>query len=218
MEWLKKLLGEDLYNKLPKEIIEKFGDTEWVENDPKKIIPKHVFNEKLSKIQLLETEVEQYKTQLKDVGDMVTSKDMQTKLELQKKEFDAKLELQRQEAEKTIEKNNMINTLKNDLIADGCDVNFVDMLVGTVNEDDVIFKDGKILNKDKIVLPLKDTFKKVFETKLTGQAPPANNSNGTPPRKSTKEELIEQYNKAEASGQYTQLASIQRQIKALDSQ
>lgn len=218
MEWLKKLLGEDLYNKLPKEIIEKFGDTEWVENDPKKIIPKHVFNEKLSKIQLLETEVEQYKTQLKDVGDMVTSKDMQTKLELQKKEFDAKLELQRQEAEKTIEKNNMINTLKNDLIADGCDVNFVDMLVGTVNEDDVIFKDGKILNKDKIVLPLKDTFKKVFETKLTGQTPPANNTNGTPPRKSTKEELIEQYNKAEASGQYTQLASIQRQIKALDSQ
>lgn len=216
MEWLKRLLGEDLYNGLSQEVISKFGSMEWVENDPKKIVPKHVFNEQLAKNKLLETEAEQYKTQLNNVGDMVTSKDMQIKLELQQKDFEAKLELQRQEAAKQIEENNMINALKSDLIADGCDVNFVEMLVNTVNKDEVIFKDGKILNKDKIVLPLKDTFKKVFEVKVTGQTPPANNGT-TPPRPTTKQELIDKYNEAEKNGNYGVLQSIQRQIKSLDN-
>lgn len=219
MEWLKALLGEDEYNKLAAsgaiEILKaKMGDMEYVANDPTKIIPKHVFNEKLSKIKLLETEVEQYKTQLGSIGDMVTSSEMKTKLETQKLEFEKNLKEQKLQYEKELEKTNKINLVKNSLISDGADVAFVDMLANTINLDDVIVKDEKILNKDNIFLPLKDTYKKVFETKVTGTPPPANNGNPPPPP-STKQELIERYNSAEKQGDFIACQRIQREIQSI---
>jgi hypothetical protein len=219
MEWLRRLLGEDKYNKLVEngtiEILKaSLGDKEYLENDPTKIVPKHVFNEKLSENKLLKTEVEQYKTQLGSIGDMVTSKDMQTKLAEQKIEFETKLAEQRNEYEKQIETTNKNNLIRNDLLAEGADPVFVDMLLKSINPDEVIVKDDKILNKDNIILPLKDTFKKVFEVKVTGTTPPANN--GTPPpQPTTKQELITKYNEAEKSGDFMALQRIQREIQSI---
>ena len=220
MEWLKALLGEDEYNKLVAsgaiEVLKaKMGDMEYIANDPTKIIPKHVFNEKLSENKLLKTEIEQYKTQLGSIGDMVTSSEMKTKLETQKLEFENSLKTQKMEYEKELERTNKINLVKNGLIADGADVNFVEMLANTINLDEVIVKDEKILNKDNIFLPLKDTYKKVFETKVTGQTPPANNGN-PPPSPTTKQELINRYNEAEKQGDFIALQRIQREINSLE--
>lgn len=217
MEWLKRLLGEDKYNKLVEngtiEILKaSLGDKEFIENDPLKIVPKHVFNEKLSENKLLKTEVEQYKTQLGSIGDMVTSKDMQTKLTEQKLQFETKLVEQRNEYEKQLETTNKTNLVRNDLLSEGADPVFVDMLLKSIKMDEVIIKDEKILNKDNIILPLKDTFKKVFETKITGTTPPANNGN-PPPTPTTKQELINKYNEAEKSGDFMALQRLQREIQ-----
>lgn len=219
MEWLKALLGEDEYNKLVAsgaiEVLKaKMGETEYVANDPTKIIPKHVFNEKLAENKLLKTEVEQYKTQLGNVGEMVTSAEMKTKLETQKLEFEKILKEQKLEHEKEQERTNKLNMVKNSLLADGCDANYVDILANTINLDDVIVKDEKILNKDNIFLPMKDTYKKVFEVKVTGNPPPANNGNPPPPP-STKQELITRYNEAEKQGDYVALQRIQREIQSI---
>ena len=68
MEWLKQLLGEENYNKLVAngtiDILKTaMGENEYIQNDPTKIIPKNVFNEKLSIIKTLETQIENYKKQ-----------------------------------------------------------------------------------------------------------------------------------------------------------
>ena len=219
MEWLKALLGEDKYNKLVAngtiELLKaSMGEMEYIANDPTKIIPKHVFNEKIAENKLLKTENEQYKTQLQNVGDMVTSSEMKKELETQKLEFETKLAQQKLEHEKEQERTNKLHMVKNNLLADGCDAAYVDILANTINLDDVIVKDEKILNKDNLFMPMKDTYKKVFETKITGNPPPANNGN-PPPTPTTKQELITKYNEAEKNGDYVSLQRLQREIKSI---
>lgn len=220
MEWLKNLLGEESYNKLVANgtidtLKVKLGEIEYIANDPKTVIPKHVFNEKLAKIKLLETENEQYKTQLNNYGDMVTSTDMKAKLETQKIEFENMVNEQKKQYELDAENTNKGFLIKNALLSSGADPNFVDMLSQSIKMEDVIVQDGKILNQDKILLPIKDTFKKVFEVRVTGTTPPGNG--GTPPpTPTTKQELITKYNEAEKTKDIKSMMNIQRQIKQIE--
>lgn len=217
MDWLKRLLG-DGYNTLSNETIEllkkAFGDREWVENDPTKIIPKHVFNEKLEEIKLLKTQEEQYKKQLNDVGNMVTKQENLTSLATMKLEFESKMKEQQQEHEKQLNDERMTNSLKQELLSNGLKPNYVDMMVNSINKDDVVFKDGKILNTDKLILPLKENFKESFTTKITSNPLPGNQ--GTPPpQPSSKQDLINKYNEAQAKGDFTSAFQLQRQIQSI---
>lgn len=218
MEWLKLLLGDN-YNKLGAETInilkESLGDSEYVANDPTKIIPKNVFNEKLEKIKLLETQISQYQEQLKSTGDMVTSSEMKTKLETQKLDFEKLIKEQKLQYEKQIDDDAKKHLIESTLTNQGC--LHPDLVMGKINLDDVIIKDDKILNGDKIILPLKDSYKALFSNKVTGSTPPSGGGSNPQPQPSSKEDLIKKYNEAEKSSDFLTMQKVQRQIKDLNS-
>lgn len=216
MEWLKRLLGDN-FSKLSSETLsilkEALGESEYVANDPTKIIPKNVFNEKLEKIKLLETQITQYQEQLKNTGDMVTSSEMKTKLETQKVEFENLIKEQKQEYEQRIENDNKKHLIESTLANQGC--LHPDLVMGKINLDDVIVKDDKILNGDKIILPLKDNYKALFTNKVTGNTPPSGGGTNPPPQPSSKEDLIKKYNEAEKNQDFLTMQKVQREIKQI---
>lgn len=212
MEWLQQLLGEELYNTLPKEVLEKFGNTEYVKNDPTKIIPKNVFNEKLSVIKTLETQIETYKKQIENYGTMVTDTDMKTQLQQQKIEFEAQIKQIKKDAENKRIIDNKKYLMNTYLQKSGCQ--YPDLIIDKINFDDVVMdNDNKnILNGDNIVLPLKENYKNLFETKITGNIPKKGQQ--TPIQQPTsREALIQQYNDAEKVGNSIKMMQLQRQIK-----
>lgn len=218
MEWLKQLLGEENYNKLVAngtiEMLKTaMGDNEYIPNDPTKIIPKNVFNEKLSIIKTLEQQIETYKTQIANYGDMVTDKDMKTQLETQKLEFERQIKEIKKEAEIERDNNNKLNLLKNYLVQSGCQ--YPDLLMNQINLDNIVLDNDKknILNGDKIVLPLQENYKNLFEKKITGSTP----QGGSPvpqPKITTKTELIKKYEEAEKTGNGMQMMQLQREIQS----
>lgn len=216
MDWLKRLLG-DGYNVLNNETIEllkkAFGDKEWIQNDPTKIIPKHVFNEKLEEIKLLKAQEASYKEQLKTVENMITKQENLTSLATMKLEFESKMKEQQQQHEKQLNEERMTNSLKQELLSNGLNPNYVDMMVNSINKDDVVFKDGKILNSEKLILPLKETFKESFTTKITSNPLPGSSGNNPEPKPTSRQDLITKYNEAEKRNDMISMLSLQRQIK-----
>jgi len=218
MEWLKRLLGEEKYKKLEESgmltvLKESIGDVEYVANDPTKIIPKHVFNEKNEKVKLLEQQISDYKKQLENVGGLITDNDMKTKLAEQENKF--RLEIKNQEMifNKQIEQKNKEFLLTNLLINEGA--KHIDLLIKAINLDDVVVADNTIVNHEKVVTPLKTTYNELFKPSMvTGQTPPKGTVS-TPAN--NREELVKKYDTALAAGNPSFL-QIQRQIEALDAQ
>lgn len=218
MEWLKNVLGIENYKKLEENgtiamLKTVMGDTQYVPNDPTKIIPKHVFNEKLEKIKLLETQIGEYKEQLTNTGNMITDKEVKQKLLEQEAAFKKTIKEMEMSFQAEQEKNNKMHLVQNALINSGC--KHPDLILKTVNLEDVIIKDDKILNEDSVILPLKDTYKVLFDTKLTGK-PLIKGDNPPPPPPTGKAELIEKYNEAEKVGNHTMMLKLQREIKSLE--
>ena len=218
MEWLKQLVGEDNFKKLEENgtialLKTVMGETKYIADDPTKIIPKHVFNEKLEKIKLLESQIGEYKEQLKNTGNMITDKEVKQKLLEQEAQFKSTIKEMETKFQAEQEKNNKMHLVQNALMTSGC--KHPDLILKTVNLDDVIIKDDKILNEDSVILPLKDTYKVLFETKQTG-TPPPKGTNPPPPQPKGKEELINKYNEAEKAGDNITMLRIQREIKSLE--
>lgn len=218
MEWLKKLLGEEKYKKLEESgmlavLKETIGEAEYVANDPTKIIPKHVFNEKNEKVKLLEDQIKEYQNQLKNVGGLITDNDVKAKLEEQENKF--RLEIKNQEMifNKQIEQKNKEFLLTNLLVNEGA--KHIDLLIKAINLDDVVVADNTIVNHEKVISPMKETYKELFKPSMvTGQTPPKGESN-TPTN--NREELVKKYDAALAAGNPSFL-NLQRQIEALDAQ
>lgn len=218
MEWLKRLLGEEKYKKLEESgmltvLKESIGDVEYVANDPTKIIPKHVFNEKNDKVKLLEDQIKEYQTQLKNVGGLITDNDVKIKLEEQENKF--RLEIKNQEMifNKQIEQKNKEFLLTNLLVNEGA--KHIDLLIKAINLDEVVVADNTIVNHEKIITPIKTTYGELFKPSMvTGQTPPKGAS-VTPTN--SRDELVKKYETALASGNPSFL-NLQRQIEALDAQ
>lgn len=211
MDWLKKILGEELFNKLPQEVIQKFGTIEYVPNDPTKIIPKHVFNEKNEEVKLLKAQIEQYKTQLKDVGGMITDTELKTKLAEQELTFKNSIKEMEINYKKEIETEQKKYLLTNFLTSNKAA--HPDLLLKVINFDEVVVKDGKLLNGDAVLNPLKESYKRLFEQDLKPGVLPG----GTPPAStSTKEDLIKKYNSYEHNGDFVNMMRVKEEIKKLE--
>lgn len=218
MEWLKRLLGEEKYKKLEESgmltvIQESIGDVEYVANDPTKIIPKHVFNEKNEKVKMLEDQIKGYQDQLKNVGGLITDNDVKVKLEEQENKF--RLEMKNQEMifNKQIEQKNKEFLLTNLLINEGA--KHIDLLLKAVNLDDVVVADNTIVNHEKLITPMKSTYGELFKPAVvTGQTPPKGTVSSPA---NNREELVKKYDAALQSG-HPSFLQIQRQIEALDAQ
>lgn len=211
MDWLKKILGEELFNKLPQEVIQKFGTIEYVANDPTKIIPKHVFNEKNEEVKLLKAQIEQYKTQLKDVGGMITDAELKTKLAEQELTFKNSIKEMEINYKKEIETEQKKYLLTNFLTSNKAA--HPDLLLKVINFDEVVVKDGKLLNGDAVLNPLKESYKRLFEQDLKPGVLPG----GTPPASaSSKEDLVKKYNSYEQNGDFVNMMRIKEEIKKLE--
>lgn len=220
MEWLKAIIGEEAYNKLVEngtlEILKKsMGDTEYVANDPLKIIPKHVFNEKNEENKLLKTQIEEYKKQLKTQGELVTDAEMKTKLATQEAELKQQMKEMQAAFDAEKEKTKKEQLIKDVLISEGCQ--YPDLIIKQLNYEDVIIKDDKILNSDKVILPIKEQYKNVFDKKVTGQTPPAGNT-PPPPSNPTKEELVKKHDELQKAGNFTDMMKVRRQIQELEQE
>jgi hypothetical protein len=211
MDWLKKLLG-DRYKDLGEEAINllksALGDTEYIANDPTKVIPKHVFNEKNEELKLL-------KNQLKEQGELITDTEMKTKLAEQELEYNKTIETMKLEFEKERELVEKQQLIQKALTNEGCQ--YPDLIMKQLNLEDVIVKDGVILNADKVILPIKDQYKTVFEKKITGKTPITGN-NPPPPRETGKEELVKRYDELQKNGKFEEALKVSRQIKQLQEE
>lgn len=218
MEWLKKLLGEDNYKKLEDagmiEILKSgLGDTEYIANDPTKIIPKHVFNEKNEKVKLLEGQIQEYKKQVDGISGMVTDTTM--KEELAKQEVKFKLELKNQETifNSQIDKKNKEFLLTNLLVKEGC--KHPELVLKTIDMDSVVVAENTIVNHEKIMGPAKESYKILFgPAVITGQTPPKGTTN---PPANNKEELVKMYNTYQQNAD-PRMFQIQRQLQALKAE
>lgn len=212
MEWLKKLLGEEKYNSLGEAVIntlkESFGETEYVPNDATKIIPKSVFNAKLEEIKHLKTQITTYEQELESRKDMITTTEYKQKLIEAETNFKQQLIEADNNWKSQIAKTEKETALTNFLVQN--DAKYPAMLLREINLDDVVIKDGKILNGDDIIKPLKTSYVDLFN-KATGNPPPQGSLN-TPPATGL-ESLINKYNEAQKAGRLYELPSLMNQIQ-----
>lgn len=219
MEWLKKLLGEDNYKKLEQsgmlEVLKSgLGDMEYIPNDPKTVIPKHVFNEKNDKVKLLEGQIVDYEKRLKDISGMVTDETMKTELAKQEAQFKQQLKNQETMFNAQMEKTNKEFLMTNLLITTGVKPNLVPLLLKAVNMEDVIVADNKVVNHEKIVGSLKETYGNDFfkPAQVTGQ--PLTKGTTQQPA-NIRDNLVKAYEDAVKRGDPS-LFRYQRELEELD--
>jgi|GEM_PF-2598823 len=218
MDWLKKLLGEDNYKKLEEagmiEILKNsLGDVEYIPNDPTKIIPKHVFNQKNDEVKLLKEQITGYEEQIKGISGMVTDKTMKEELAKQAAKFSLELKNQETIFNSQIDKKNKEFLLTNLLVKEGC--KHPDLVIKTIDMESVIVADNTIVNHEKIMAPVKESYKVLFgPAVVTGQTPPKGTT--TPPA-SNREELVKQYNEYQKNAD-PRMFQIQRQLQALKAE
>lgn len=213
MEWLRKKMGEENYKKISEEIISllktSLGSLDYVENDPLKIIPKTVFNEKNEENKLLKAQLEQYKTQLTNTSGLITDVELKTKLAQQELELKNKMKELEISYKKELESKNKEYLVSQLLSNEGC--KHPDLLLSQINLENVLIQDNKIANAPTIIDPLKETYKTIFQNQVTGTPPQKGDSNIKP----NKQQLIEQYNKAYQSGDVLSTMKLQRQINSI---
>lgn len=218
MDWLKVILGKDKYNELEKNgtlalLKEKFGNTEYIANDPTKVIPKHVFNEKNEENKLLKTQLDEAQSKIEALSKVKgDASEMKVQLAEQAEEFNKKIKQMQENFDTKNEISTKRQLMQNILIAEGCQL--PDLILDRINYDEVIVKDDKVLNSDKIILPMKESYKVVFEKKITGKTPQGGND-PEPPKNLTRDELIKKHQKLQEAGDFTGMIKLRRQIQEL---
>lgn len=212
MEWLKSAVGEELYTELDSNgSIEKmkkaFGDTEYIPHDKDKWIEKHVFNSQRTELKGLKTKLSEYESELNNRKDLITSDEHKLKLLDSEKAFNAKI-LQMEETYKAeLAHKEKENLMLNLLTTSGCKK--PKYIMNSINYDDVLVKDGVIQNSKELVDGYKADIPEIFNTHQQSSVPNRGQGNSL----TTKEQLIEQYNK---STSVVDKMAIQRRIKELD--
>lgn len=180
MEWLKKLLGEDLYNKVVEALKGKGKDgkdIELLQNDGN-YIPKAKFDEKLEEVKTLKGQLDDRDKQLKDLADKVKGNEDLTKqiADLQEanknavKDYEEKLK--QQAFDFAVE--SAINGVK------GKDVN--PRAIKALLKMDNLKMDGeKLIGFDDQISDLKKTDAYLFEAGASGGGgnPPGGGNKGT---------------------------------------
>lgn len=166
MEWLKELLGEELF----KQVLEKLGDKKLLLNDGT-YLPKAKFDEKNEEVKLLKEKVSTLEKQGKDTAKLLKdNEELKTQFEALQSTSKATLEEKEKEIQGIITK----GLLKDNLIEMGAV--YPDLLIKNINLDDVIVQDNKILNND-ILKNLKDNYKDLFKEKKAGGQNPNQSKN-----------------------------------------
>lgn len=213
MEWFKNTVGEEIYNELSEngtidKIKEKFGEVQYIPHDKDKWIEKHVFNSQRTEMKNLKDTVDQYKTELEKRKDLITRDDHKLKLH----EMEESFRLKQKETEKSfrtqLEMKAKENALLNLFATSGCIDS--ELILKTINYDEVLFKDNKIHNASDIIDGAKTAKPYLFNSNTQSNIP-----SGGAGKKTAKESLIQQYEEAFKAGNTVKAMSLQRQIQAI---
>jgi hypothetical protein len=204
MEWLKELLGEELF----KQVLPKIGDKKIILNDGT-YIPIAKFNEKNEEVKILKGQIKDYENKSRDVETLLKDNDsLKEKYESLNVKYNTDLEAKNKEISSIVKKSVLSKKLKES---------------GAVYEELIL----KALDLDKIEIDGEnvknfnvDDVKKQYpgmfsETSTQGNvnpgASPQDNLGGT-----QKEKLIQQYNEFEKAGNFSAMLQIQDQIRKLE--
>lgn len=136
-----------------------------------------------------------------------------------KTQFESLQNTSKQQLEaKDKEINNIITKglLKDEL--SGMGAVYPDLLIKNINLDELIIKDNKILNKETVLNPLKDTYKDLFkQQKIEGQNPTGGNNPPIPDTNNIKQ-LQDQYNEAVKNGNTAMVVKLKNDIFAAQQQ
>lgn len=186
MDWLKELLGEQLFAKLEKsEFYKEFGQKLKGKYlyDSKKHMPKEEFNKKNNDLKDYKKQLEDtkalYEAEKNKYKDMITADEHKAKLENMEKTFKSEMaskestfKQQIETREKEFEKATNLSLAEKMLIDNGVSKEDADLLINKVSLDQLVVKDGKILNEDSIILPIKEKYKKYFgNSNIVGTTP-----------------------------------------------
>lgn len=213
MEWFNKIVGEEITKALTEsgtydKLKTAFGDTEYIPHDKDKWIEKHVFNNQRSELKALKDKITKYDEELANRGDLITGDEHKLKLIESERAFKTKLEAMEQQYKQELEVKEKDNLLLNLFTSGGCKK--PKYIVKSIDYKDVIVKDGIIQNAKELLEGYQKDVPELFNN-FPGSTPP---KAGTHDTKTTKEQLVEQYNKT-APG--AQKMALMRQIKEIET-
>jgi hypothetical protein len=174
---------------------------------------KKKLEEKEQETTLLSEKVSTFEKQNKDTEKLLKDNE-DLKKQYETLQNNSKLELETRD--KKISEIITTGLLKDELTEMGAA--YPDLLIKNINYENVIVKDGQIINKETVLNPLKDTYKDLFKTKtVEGNPNPVNNNlpNQISQPSTRKQQLIEQYNQAEKNRDIISMQNINLQIKNL---
>lgn len=137
---------------------------------------KKKLDDKEEEVKILNGKVVTLEKQNKDTAELLKdNEDLKVKYENLQKTSKTALDAKDKEISDIVTK----GLLKDELTEMGSV--YPDLLIKNINLDDVIVKDGKILNKETVLNPLKDTYKDLFKTTtIEGNPNPAGGGNPNP--------------------------------------
>lgn len=205
MDWLKDLIGEELY----KQVEPKLKGQNIINLKDGNYIPKSKFDEKNEELKLTKQQIEEYKNKNTDIEKLLKDNtEYKSKLDDLNKDFNLKLEAKNKEIETISKKSVLSKTLKeNGAIYD-------DLLLKSLNLDEIKLDGEKLSNFD--IKNIKEKYPNMFEEKKnSGNAIP-NQTNNQGVVNGQKAQLIEAYNKAEKEGNFVECFSLSQKIKQIE--
>jgi hypothetical protein len=205
MEWLKVLLGEELYN----QVLPKLGDKKIILNDGS-YIPVEKFNNKNEEVKLLKGKITDYESKNTDVEKLLNDNaDLKTKYESLTTKYNTDISLKDKEILGITKKSILSKKLKEEGAV------YEDLILKTLDLESIEIDGENLKNFD--IKNIKEKYPQMFTTIETGgnvkpgTTPGANNLGG-----GVKQQLINKYNEAEKAGNFTEMLSIGEQIKKLE--
>jgi hypothetical protein len=205
MEWLKELLGEELYN----QVLPKLGDTKILKNDGS-YIPVQKFNDKNEELKIIKAQLKDHENKSKDVEALLKDNDsLKEKYENLNSKYNTDLEAKNKEIKDITKKSFALRQLKDEgavyeeLLLKALDFNSIEL-------------DGETL-KNFDIKDIRAKYPSMFTEKVTaGNVKPNNQNNQNNLGGTQKEKLIQQYNEFEKAGNFSAMLQIQDQIRKLE--
>lgn len=206
MEWLKELLGEELYN----QVSAKLGDTKLLKNDGS-YIPVQKFNDKNEEVKLLKGKVLDYEKKNTDVEKLLKDNtDLKNSYQELSNKYNSDIQLKEKEILSITKKSVLSKKLKDEGAV------YEDLILKALDLDSIELDGENLKNFD--LKDIRAKYPSMFTEKVTtGNVNPSNNNNNQNNLGgSQKEKLIQQYNEFEKAGNFVGMLSTSEAIKKLE--
>jgi len=205
MEWLKNLLGEDLYN----QVLPKIGDKKIIINDGS-YIPIAKFNEVNEEKKLLKGQVEDYKKQNIDTEKLLNEHtDLKNSYQELSTKHNNEIQLKEKEIKDITKKSFALRMLKDEGAV------YEDLILKALDFDSIELDGENLKNFD--IKDIRAKYPSMFTEKVTtGNVNPNSQNNQNNLGGSQKEKLIQQYNEFEKAGNFVGMLQISEAIKKIE--